>query len=160
MRKRLRRPAHERRNVSAALSDASLISTKSITLSNRILFITTLFIAVTAVAIAAWAGGTELPGPLEAGWQGEPVCELLHEDQRQRMLRCTFPPGVGHDRHYHRPHMGYTLAGGRMQITDANGTRVVDAKTGGYFVSDGVEWHEPINVGDTTAQYLIIEVAD
>ena len=122
--------------------------------------IAVLVISFTAIGIAALAGERQLPGPLEAGWQGEPVCELLLEDERQRMLRCTFPPGVGHERHYHKPHTGYTLAGGLMQITDANGTRVVDVKTGGYFVSDGVEWHEALNVGETTAQYLIIEIAD
>ena len=29
---------------------------------------------------------SELPGPLQAGWQGQPVCERLHEDDQQRIL--------------------------------------------------------------------------
>ena len=40
------------------------------------------------------AGESALPDPLEAGWQGVPVCEKLHEDADHRILRCTFPPGV------------------------------------------------------------------
>ena len=107
-------------------------------------------------SIAAFA--EELPDPLAAGWQGEPVCEKLHEDEKLRVLRCTFPPGVGHERHFHPRHVGYTLAGGRMQITDASGTRVQDVPTGVSFSNpDGIPWHEAVNVGDTTASYLMIE---
>ncbi len=98
-----------------------------------------------------------LPDPLAAGWQGKPVCEKLFEDTRQRVLRCTFPPGVGHERHYHVAHFGYALSGGRMQLDDASGRRVVDLPTGSSYSSDGVEWHEVLNVGDTTVIYLIVE---
>ena len=100
---------------------------------------------------------TALPDPLAAGWQGKPVCEKLFEDARQRVLRCTFPPGVGHERHYHAPHFGYALSGGRMQLDDANGRRVVDLPTDSSYSSEGVEWHEVLNVGDTTVTYLIVE---
>ena len=98
-----------------------------------------------------------LADPLQAGWNGAPVCERLHEDPGQRILRCTFPPGVGHERHHHVPHFGYTVAGGRMRITDESGVREVDALTGGSFTSDGVTWHEVLNVGATTAVFLIFE---
>lgn len=98
-----------------------------------------------------------LPDPLAAGWHGRPVCEKLQEDGHLRMLRCTFPPGAGHERHYHPRHFGYALQGGRMQITDANGVRTVDLKPGSSFTSDGIAWHQVLNVGSTTVQYLIIE---
>ena len=98
-----------------------------------------------------------LPDPLAAGWNGAPVCELLHEDSEQRVLRCTFPPGVGHERHFHRPHFGYTIVGGRMRITNVSGVREVDAVTGSSFSSDGVPWHEVVNIGDTTSVFLIVE---
>lgn len=98
-----------------------------------------------------------LPDPLEAGWKGEAVCEALHDDAEHRVLRCTFPPGVGHERHYHDPHFGYTIAGARMRITDAEGTREVDVPADSSFTSDGIEWHEVINVGDTTGVFLIVE---
>lgn len=118
-----------------------------------------------AIASAAWllactlscTAQPALPDPLEAGWQGRPVCERLHEDPRQRVLRCSFPPGVGHERHYHDAHFGYALAGGRMRIADDNGVREVELETGSSFSSDGVAWHEVLNVGDTTAVYLIVE---
>jgi quercetin dioxygenase-like cupin family protein len=113
-------------------------------------------IAILLVSASALSG--ELPDPLAAGWEGEPVCEKLHEDDRLRILRCTFPPGVGHEKHFHPRHVGYTLSGGRMQVTDANGTRVQDVPSGYTFSNpDGIPWHEALNVGDTTASYLMIE---
>lgn len=98
-----------------------------------------------------------LPDPLQAGWLGQPVCELLHEDSYQRILRCKFAPDTGHERHFHAPHFGYAIEGGRMQITDSAGVREVDLPTGSSFTSEGVEWHEVRNVGGTTVTYLIIE---
>ena len=99
----------------------------------------------------------QLPDPLAAGWQGKPVCESLHESRQQRILRCTFPPGVGHERHFHAPHFGYSLTAARMQITDQNGVRVVNVPEGSGTDNPGVEWHEVLNVGDTTLTYLVIE---
>jgi len=107
--------------------------------------------------VGAYATQQPLPDPLEAGWNGVPVCENLHEDSDQRILRCTFPPSIGHQRHFHNRHFGYAIAGGRMQITDSSGTREVDLATGSSFASDGVAWHEVLNVGDSTVVFLIIE---
>lgn len=104
------------------------------------------------------APAPSLQDPLAAGWQGSPVCELLHEDARQRMLRCTFPPGVGHERHYHAPHVGYALSDATMRITDEDGIRDQTIPAGIRWVSDGVEWHEVLNTGTTTGSYLIFEV--
>ena len=98
-----------------------------------------------------------LADPLAAGWQGQPVCEKLHEDESQRVLRCTFPSGVGHEKHFHAPHFGYALSGGKMRLIDAQGEREVTLATGSSYTSDGTEWHEVLNVGDTTVQYLIVE---
>ncbi len=123
-------------------------------MSSRRLLTSSVLLALAGAGIAA---DELLPDPLEAGWEGEKVCELLHEDDKQRVLRCTFPPGVGHERHYHAPHFGYTLADGRMQITDAGGTRVVESTANSTWTSEGVDWHEVVNVGDTTTQYVIFE---
>lgn len=94
---------------------------------------------------------------MKAGWEGDPVCELLEEHAHIRALRCTFPPGVGHERHYHDKHFGYTVKGSRFRITDAEGTREIDVSTGGHFYSEGIPWHEVMNIGDSTATFLIIE---
>lgn len=75
-----------------------------------------------------------------------------------RLLRCSFPPGVGHEKHFHQPHLGYVISGGRMRITDASGTRIVDVPSATVFSNpSGVDWHEVLNVGDTTSIYLIYE---
>jgi len=99
----------------------------------------------------------ELPDPVAATWRGEPVCETLSDTADMRVFRCIFPPGVGHERHFHSKHFGYALSGGRMRITDAAGTREVNLQTGTYFSSDGIPWHEVINIGDTVVSYLMIE---
>ncbi|WP_139793833.1 cupin domain-containing protein [Reichenbachiella faecimaris] len=102
-------------------------------------------------------GQQNLPDPLEAGWKGESVCEILEENENIRVLQCTFEPGVGHDRHFHAAHFGYTLVGGKFQITDTNGTREVNVPTGYDFYNEHIDWHEVLNVGDSTAVFLIIE---
>jgi hypothetical protein len=99
----------------------------------------------------------QLPDPLEAGWQDELVCEIVEETDKLRVLKCSFPPSIGHERHYHKAHVGYTLAGGTFRITDAEGTREVDIPTGYSFSNDYIEWHEVINIGTTTAEFLIME---
>jgi mannose-6-phosphate isomerase-like protein (cupin superfamily) len=107
--------------------------------------------------VGVYAEQQPLPDPLEAGWNGVPVCEKLHEDSDHRILRCSFPPSIGHQRHYHDRHFGYAIAGGRMRITDSSGTREVDLATGSSFASDGVAWHEVLNIGDSTVVFLVIE---
>lgn len=98
-----------------------------------------------------------LPDPLQAGWKNQPVCEVLEENTKQRILKCTFPPGVGHEKHYHNPHFGYTLKGSKFRITDQNGVKEVDVPTGSTFSKYEVFWHEVLNIGDSTAVFLIIE---
>lgn len=98
-----------------------------------------------------------LPEAFDAGWQGKKVCEVLRDDASMRVGRCTFPPGIGHERHWHRPHWGYVLSGGTMRITDAKGASERKVETGANWHSDGIGWHEVVNVGDTTAVYLIVE---
>jgi quercetin dioxygenase-like cupin family protein len=113
------------------------------------------FLILVLLAAPVFAG--PLPDPLQAGWKGVPVCELLRDDRAMRVLRCSFAPGVGHERHYHAPHFGYALSGGRMRLTDASGVREAELKTGSSFDSEGTEWHEVMNIGDTTVTYLIVE---
>lgn len=44
-----------------------------------------------------------------------------------------------------------------MQIEDERGSREVELATGSNFVSEGVAWHQVVNVGDSTVIYLIVE---
>jgi len=99
----------------------------------------------------------ELPDPLEAGWEGKAVCELLYEDSKLRVLRCTFEPGIGHEPHFHAPHFGYTLNGGLMRMTDSTGTSEINVPSDSIFNKAGVSSHHVLNIGETTARFLIIE---
>lgn len=110
-----------------------------------------MLVMVAAVVAAA------LPSPLEAGWQGKKVCEPLYENASVRAARCTFPPGVGHERHFHAPHWGYILQGSTMRITTAAGTVERELKAGANWWSDGIAWHEALNIGSTTGVYIIVE---
>ncbi|EDM44772.1 hypothetical protein SCB49_14410 [unidentified eubacterium SCB49] len=98
-----------------------------------------------------------LPGPAEAGWKGKVICEVLEDNENLRSLKCTFPPGVGHEKHIHPTHIIYTLKGSTFRITSATGTREVHVKTGSYYYNDHDNWHEVLNIGDSTAVFLIME---
>ncbi|MEZ4793034.1 MAG: cupin domain-containing protein [Gelidibacter sp.] len=100
---------------------------------------------------------SKLPGPLEAGWNNQAVCEIVEDNPKLRVLKCTFDPGVGHERHCHPAHFGYTIKGSRFRIKDTTGTREVNVQTGTEFYNDGIEWHEVLNIGDSTAVFLIVE---
>lgn len=100
---------------------------------------------------------SSLPDPLEAGWKGKKVCEVLQDNAELRVLKCTFSPGVGHDKHYHKKHFGYTLTGSKFRIKDTAGTREVNVPSGYSFSNDEVSVHEVLNIGDETAVFLIIE---
>ena len=100
---------------------------------------------------------SDLPDPLEAGWKGKRVCEVVENNKYLRVLKCTFPPGVGHEKHYHKPHVGYTIKGSTFQIKDEQGVREVKVKTGYNFKNEQLIEHEVLNIGDSTAVFLIIE---
>jgi quercetin dioxygenase-like cupin family protein len=100
---------------------------------------------------------TGLPSPLEAGWKGKKVCDVLQDNADVRVLRCTFPPGVGHEKHFHAPHFGYAIKGGKAHIKDASGERDATTPDGYSWWTPGYTIHENQNIGDTTTIYLIIE---
>ena len=111
------------------------------------------------VLVLTWAckSETTLPDPLEAGWNNEAVCEVIEENKNIRVLKCTFPPGIGHEEHYHDPHVGYAIVGSRFRIKDTSGVREVNVPTGFSFSNPDMITHEVLNIGDTTAVFLIME---
>jgi quercetin dioxygenase-like cupin family protein len=106
-------------------------------------------------APAADAAG--LPHAFDAGWQGQKTCELLFENETVRVGRCAFPPGVGHEKHFHNPHFGYVLEGGTMRLTDAAGASDSTTEAGETWSTTEVTVHQGLNVGETTTRYLIVE---
>ena len=99
----------------------------------------------------------ELPHAFDAGWEGQKTCEILFEDDSARVGRCVFPPGIGHEKHYHNPHFGYVLEGGALRIVDSNGEREVTTQAGGDWSTTTITVHEALNIGETTTSYLIME---
>ncbi|MFQ3215036.1 MAG: quercetin dioxygenase-like cupin family protein [Marivirga sp.] len=132
-----------------------------VNLYNKLLPLFFVFVFLLSSCEEASKSGQEnmvpLPDPLAAGWQGASVCELIEENEAVRVLKCTFPPGVGHERHYHPKHFGYTLKGGKFRITDTTGTREVNIPTGFDFFNEVIAWHEVLNIGIDTAVFLIME---
>jgi hypothetical protein len=116
-----------------------------------------LLILFTALLLSCTQESTTLPDPLEAGWKGEPVCKLLEENDSVRILQCTFPPGVGHEKHYHPPHFAYAIRGSRFRLEDASGVRELEFPSGSNYYSQGIDWHTALNIGKDTAVVLIIE---
>jgi len=100
---------------------------------------------------------SKLNDPLQAGWKGKKVCQVIEDNSKHRILKCTFVPGVGHELHRHKPHFGYTLAGSRFRMKDASGIKEINVPTGYYFSKDSVTVHQALNIGDSTAIFLIIE---
>lgn len=98
-----------------------------------------------------------LPDPLQAGWNDKPVCKVLKENVSIRVLKCTFEPGVGHEKHMHKAHYAYAISGSRFRIEDESGIREVDFNSGSNYYSEGVKWHQVLNIGDSTAVVLIVE---
>lgn len=114
-------------------------------------------LAACASPPAAVPATASLPSAFDAGWKGEAVCELLYENDDIRAGKCTFPPGIGHERHFHPRHWGYILEGSTMRITNDSGTTDRLLETGATWWSDGIDWHEVVNIGETDGVYLIIE---
>lgn len=115
------------------------------------------FVLFVVAFLVACKQTPDLPDPLEAGWKGEKVCEVLEENAELRVLKCTFPPQVGHETHYHAPHVGYTLVGGTFKIDDTEGVREVTIPEGYSWSKDSITTHTVQNIGDTTSVFLIIE---
>jgi len=122
---------------------------------------TRLLMSLSLSACSTWSYAgelPELPHAFDAGWKGETTCELLYETEHVRVGRCSFPPGVGHKKHFHLPHFGYVLEGGTLRITDKDGqVSEVVPTTGSSWSTDLVTIHEALNIGETTTAYLIAE---
>ncbi len=113
--------------------------------------------AIIAINILSMARAADIPDAVAAGWEGKKTCDVLHEDEKIRILRCTFPQNIGHERHFHPAAFSYVLSGGRFRITDNKGTWQWSSATDEYRAGTPVQWHEILNIGNTTLRYLIVE---
>lgn len=114
--------------------------------------------AILAIFVLSMAHASDIPDAVAAGWKGKNTCYVLHEDEKIRILRCTFPPNIGHQRHFHPSAFSYVLSGGRFQVTDSRGAWQWESVTDEYRAGMPVQWHEVPNIGKTTLRYLIVEM--
>ena len=49
------------------------------------------------------------------------------------------------------------LTDGTVRVTNADGSAVYAGKAGENWVDGAVQWHEVLNVGETTASSLVVE---
>jgi len=115
------------------------------------------FVLLATAVVQPGVRAAELPDAVAAGWQGAKTCQILHEDAKIRVLRCTFPPKTGHERHFHPAAFSYVLSGGRFQVSDARGTWQWQSETDQFRANSPEPGHEVLNIGDTTLRYLIVE---
>lgn len=119
--------------------------------------LTTLAVGLLLTTLTVADGHENLPHAFEAGWQGEDVCEVLFENDDMIVGKCVFPPGVGHEKHFHNPHFGYILSGTTFRQVDADGVDEITVTAGDAWSTDSLRIHEALNVGDTTSEVLIVE---
>ncbi len=85
------------------------------------------------------------------------VYKLIMENDRVRVLNVTFKPGDKAVMHYHPDHVVYVLNGGKLKLTAEGKTDVMDLKAGqAVFLNE--QSHEAENVGDSTADLLVVEL--
>ena len=121
----------------------------------RLLVLTSVAVAFPCLYAQDLSG---LPEAFDAGWKGQKVCEVLYEKGNMRAARCIFPPGIGHEKHFHYPHFGYVLEGGTMRVTDATGAgEDIQLTTGQTWSTDEITVHQGVNIGATTVSVLMVE---
>ena len=109
-------------------------------------------------AMPSGAIAQDIPDALSVEWNGKRPCEKLFEDDKIRVLRCTFKPTEVHVRHRHPPNLVYTLSGGKARVEDARGIREAEPKTDNFAINANPTVHEVANIGDTTLRYLVVEM--
>lgn len=114
-------------------------------------------LAVLMLPLAQADDFENLPHAFDAGWKGAKTCQLLYETPTVRVGQCSFPPGVGHEKHYHNPHFGYVLQGSTLLVEDSKGKSESVAKAGSTWSTRQRTVHQALNIGTATASYLIVE---
>jgi quercetin dioxygenase-like cupin family protein len=82
---------------------------------------------------------------------------LLKDTMGMRMLMATIKPGETVPMHSHPAHMGYTLEGGTLEMTEkGKPPHTMEIKAGDILAVPAVT-HSPKNVGTTTIKVVLFE---
>jgi quercetin dioxygenase-like cupin family protein len=85
------------------------------------------------------------------------VYKLKMENDRVRVFDVTFHPGDKALMHRHPDHVVYVLEGGKMKLTSAGKTDVLDLVDGDAIFLNA-QSHEAENIGQSTLELLVVEL--
>lgn len=112
-------------------------------------------LALTA-PMAAWA----VPAAAVEPGEGDPgVFKRVFENHRIRILEVTTEPGQAEGWHSHPRYFAYVISGGRLRHETPDGeTSEVELTAGMNRMLQPVEWHQGVNIGDSTVKILLVEL--
>ena len=118
--------------------------------------------AMRYAVIACAAFGIAVAGPIQAQEKGKakeraPVTKVLLENDKVRVAQTTFKRGDV-SRNQRRARVSYTVKGGKLERTSADGKKVVNERKAGMAI-----WLEPDsdavkNVGKTSVTVVTIQL--
>jgi quercetin dioxygenase-like cupin family protein len=85
------------------------------------------------------------------------VYKLKMENDRVRVFDVTFNIGDKAVMHHHPDHVVYVLEGGKMKLTSAGKTDVLDLVDGDVIYLKA-QSHEAENIGQSTLELLVVEL--
>ena len=85
------------------------------------------------------------------------VYKVLNENDRVRVLEVVFKPGDVAKMHHHPDHVVYAISGGKLNFVSGGKTQDMEIKTGSVIFLDAQD-HEAKNVGNTTADLIVVEL--
>jgi len=103
---------------------------------------------------------------IAAGMQAQDVVKVspatnkvLVENAYVRVVQATFAPGASEPVHTHPASWYYVTQAGRLRVTYATGkVEIWEPKVGESAWMNGEAPHSAENVGETTLQYILVEV--
>ncbi|HXV13440.1 MAG TPA: cupin domain-containing protein [Candidatus Krumholzibacteria bacterium] len=88
---------------------------------------------------------------------GPSIYRVILENDRVRVLEARFLPGASIGSHMHPDHVVVVVSAGKLSITNAEGTREIDAKVGDTLFMPA-ETHSARNVGTTEFVCVVTEL--
>ncbi len=111
--------------------------------------------ALTLIVLAPFAVLAQDPATV-----GPTIYKQTLDNERVRVFQVTFKKGAEIAMHSHPDHVVYVVAGGKLEITLADGTKnVIDAKPGETFLLPA-QAHSAKNVGKGTIQVTVTELKE
>lgn len=115
--------------------------------------------AAAAAALSASGPPPATTGPVDALLSSPGNFRVLLENERVRVLHYTLAPGARDQWHTHPPRVGHLLSGGKIRVTQADGTHAdYDEKTGDTYWGEFSPLHDTLNIGATPYVALLVEV--